>query len=91
MLNATEDITTLISKIKTAKVSQKRVLINQLKLKLRSVNKQKRINIINQFKQYRNRHHNHNLRKINNQTKQHNNIQNISTHQNHSQQQGKKH
>jgi len=42
-----DDIDELISRIKQAPISQKRELINQLKLKLRTINSQKRLTTIN--------------------------------------------
>jgi hypothetical protein len=58
-LGNADDISNLISKIKVAKISEKRLLINQLKLKLRGLNSQKRLKIINELKvkHYQKRYH----------------------------------
>jgi len=50
-----ESLDSLIQKIKKAPSSQKRELINKLKLKLRNTNKKHRLSIIKQLKHQKNR------------------------------------
>jgi hypothetical protein len=55
-----QSISSLLTQIKTAPISEKRVLINQLKLKLRASNNKQRLDTISKLKnnQY-SKHNNH--------------------------------
>jgi hypothetical protein len=48
------DVTTLVSKIKDAKPSEKRVLINELKVKLRSMNQETKNEVMSQLRRSNN-------------------------------------
>ena len=74
-----DEISLLISQIKSAPASQKRVLTNQLKQKLRHTNKQTRQNAIEKL---RGRNHPKHQRKRVHIIKAHNNSQNLKTQQN---------
>ncbi|HFQ61442.1 MAG TPA: hypothetical protein ENK39_03980 [Epsilonproteobacteria bacterium] len=53
-----DSIQTLVAKVKKAPPSQRRVLMNQLKVKLRSMNQETRKNVMMNLRQAFNKHHN---------------------------------
>ena len=75
-----DNVSNILTKIKNAQPSEKRILINKLKVMLRSENIQTRKQVFNRLRKSQNKHNiNHNNKNFNNKTLNTTHLSNMKT------------